>query len=113
MTGVVAQAGVLDLERARERQLSNGVVRRLLGGAPEQVAYTSHGPGGSPDPPGGVDVLAALARAVDLDLLLRDRLGLARAGTARLPLGGPNADQPDWALVKTGLDEHYGLGWSS
>ena len=36
MTGVVSQAGVLDLERAWEWQLSNGVVRRLLGGTPEQ-----------------------------------------------------------------------------
>ena len=37
VTGVVAQAGVLDLERAWEWRLSNGVVRRLLGGTPEQV----------------------------------------------------------------------------
>ena len=36
VTGVVAQAGVLDLERAWEWRLSNGIVRRLLGGAPEQ-----------------------------------------------------------------------------
>jgi acetyl esterase/lipase len=36
VTAVVAQAGVLDLERAWEWQLSNGVVRRLLGGTPEQ-----------------------------------------------------------------------------
>jgi acetyl esterase/lipase len=37
VTGVVAQAGVLDLERAWAWGLSNGVVRRLLGGTPEQV----------------------------------------------------------------------------
>jgi acetyl esterase/lipase len=36
VTGVVAQAGVLDLERAWEWRLSKGVVRRLLGGTPEQ-----------------------------------------------------------------------------
>ena len=36
VTGVVSQAGVLDLERAWEWRLSNGVVRRLLGGTPEQ-----------------------------------------------------------------------------
>ena len=36
VTAVVAQAGVLDLERAWEWQLSSGVVRRLLGGTPEQ-----------------------------------------------------------------------------
>ena len=36
VTGVVAQAGVLDLERAWEWRLSNGVVRRLLAGTPEQ-----------------------------------------------------------------------------
>jgi len=36
VTGVVSQAGVLDLHRAWEWQLSNGVVRRLLGGTPEQ-----------------------------------------------------------------------------
>jgi acetyl esterase/lipase len=35
--GVVSQAGVLDLERAWEWRLSRGVVRRLLGGTPEQV----------------------------------------------------------------------------
>ena len=36
VTGVVSQAGVLDLERAWEWRLSNGVVRRLLGGTPEE-----------------------------------------------------------------------------
>ena len=36
VTGVVSQAGVLDLERAWDWRLSNGVVRRLLGGTPEQ-----------------------------------------------------------------------------
>jgi acetyl esterase/lipase len=36
VTGVVSQAGVLDLERAWEWRLSAGVVRRLLGGTPEQ-----------------------------------------------------------------------------
>jgi len=38
LTGVVAQAGVLDLERARELRLSNGVVDRFLGGHPTSVA---------------------------------------------------------------------------
>jgi len=37
VTGVVAQAGVLDLERAWDWRLSNGVVEQLLGGAPERV----------------------------------------------------------------------------
>jgi acetyl esterase/lipase len=37
VTAVVSQAGVLDLERAWEWRLSNGVVRRLLGGTPEEV----------------------------------------------------------------------------
>jgi len=36
VTGVVAQAGVLDLERAWEWRLSNGVVRKLLDGTPAQ-----------------------------------------------------------------------------
>jgi acetyl esterase/lipase len=36
VTGVVAQAGVLDLERAWQWRLSKGVVRRLLGGTPEE-----------------------------------------------------------------------------
>jgi acetyl esterase/lipase len=36
VTAVVSQAGVLDLRRAWEWQLSNGVVRRLLRGTPEQ-----------------------------------------------------------------------------
>jgi acetyl esterase/lipase len=36
VTGVVSQAGVLDLRRTWEWRLSNGVVRRLLGGTPEQ-----------------------------------------------------------------------------
>jgi acetyl esterase/lipase len=36
VTGVVAQAGVLDLHRAWEWQLSDGVVRRLLDGTPEE-----------------------------------------------------------------------------
>jgi acetyl esterase/lipase len=36
VTAVVSQAGVLDLVRAWEWQLSGGVVRRLLGGTPEQ-----------------------------------------------------------------------------
>ena len=36
VTGVVSQAGVLDLERAWEWRLSDGVVRRFLGGTPEQ-----------------------------------------------------------------------------
>jgi acetyl esterase/lipase len=36
VTGVVAQAGVLDLERAWDWRLSNGVVKRLLDGTPEE-----------------------------------------------------------------------------
>ena len=36
VTAVVSQAGVLDLRRAWEWRLSGGVVRRLLGGTPEQ-----------------------------------------------------------------------------
>jgi acetyl esterase/lipase len=36
VTAVVSQAGVLDLERAWEWRLSKGVVRRLLGGTPDQ-----------------------------------------------------------------------------
>ena len=36
VTAVVAQAGVLDLERAWEWRLSGGVARRLLDGTPEQ-----------------------------------------------------------------------------
>jgi acetyl esterase/lipase len=35
--GAVALAGVLDLRRAWELRLSHGIVRRLLGGTPEQV----------------------------------------------------------------------------
>jgi pimeloyl-ACP methyl ester carboxylesterase len=38
VTGVVSQAGVLDLQRARELNLSNGVVDRFLKGASTQVA---------------------------------------------------------------------------
>jgi acetyl esterase/lipase len=37
VTGVVAQAGVLDLRLASELRLSRGVVHRFLGGAPEAV----------------------------------------------------------------------------
>ncbi len=37
VTGVVAQAGVLDLRLASELGLSRGVVHRFLGGTPEQV----------------------------------------------------------------------------
>jgi acetyl esterase/lipase len=36
VTAVVSQAGVLDLQRAWEWRLSNGVVRRFLRGTPEQ-----------------------------------------------------------------------------
>ncbi len=38
VTGVVSQAGVLDLARARELHLSNGVVDRFLKGNPTQIA---------------------------------------------------------------------------
>jgi acetyl esterase/lipase len=38
VTGVVSQAGVLDLERARELRLSNGVVDRFLKDFPTDVA---------------------------------------------------------------------------
>jgi acetyl esterase/lipase len=38
VTGVVSQAGVLDLARARELRLSNGVVDRFLNGQPTDVA---------------------------------------------------------------------------
>jgi len=38
VTGVVSQAGVLDLARAAELNLSNGVVNRFLGGQPTSVA---------------------------------------------------------------------------
>jgi acetyl esterase/lipase len=38
VTGVVSQAGVLDLERARELRLSNGVVERFLKDHPTDVA---------------------------------------------------------------------------
>jgi pimeloyl-ACP methyl ester carboxylesterase len=38
LTAVVSQAGVLDLERARELRLSNGVVDRFLGDQPTAVA---------------------------------------------------------------------------
>jgi acetyl esterase/lipase len=37
VTGVVAQAGVLDLERAWEWRLSTGVAAQLLGGTPDDV----------------------------------------------------------------------------
>jgi len=37
VSGVVAQAGVLDLRLASELELSDGVVHRLLGGAPATV----------------------------------------------------------------------------
>jgi acetyl esterase/lipase len=36
VTGVVAQAGVLDLRLAWELRLSDGVVRRFIGGTPEE-----------------------------------------------------------------------------
>ena len=38
LTGFVSQAGVLDLQRARELRLSNGVVDRFLDGQPTRVA---------------------------------------------------------------------------
>ncbi len=38
VTGVVSQAGVLDLERASELRLSNGVVERFLKGHPTDIA---------------------------------------------------------------------------
>jgi acetyl esterase/lipase len=38
LTGFVAQAGVLDLQRARELRLSNGIVDRFLDGQPTSVA---------------------------------------------------------------------------
>jgi len=38
VTGVVAQAGVLDLQRARELRLSDGIVDRFLGDHPTRVA---------------------------------------------------------------------------
>jgi acetyl esterase/lipase len=38
VTGVVSQAGVLDLQRAAELNLSNGVVKRFLKGAETSVA---------------------------------------------------------------------------
>jgi acetyl esterase/lipase len=38
LTGVVSQAGVLDLQRARELRLSDGVVDRFLGNQPTSVA---------------------------------------------------------------------------
>jgi acetyl esterase/lipase len=57
VTGVVSQAGVLDLERAWEWRLSKGVVRRLLGGTPsEQPArYAAASPAARL--PSGVPVL--------------------------------------------------------
>jgi len=38
VTGVVSQAGVLDLQRARELRLSDGIVDRFLGEHPSSVA---------------------------------------------------------------------------
>jgi acetyl esterase/lipase len=38
LTGFVSQAGVLDLRRAAELNLSNGVVKRFLNGQPTQLA---------------------------------------------------------------------------
>jgi acetyl esterase/lipase len=38
VTGVVSQAGVLDLQRARELRLSDGVVDRFLGDQPTSIA---------------------------------------------------------------------------
>jgi acetyl esterase/lipase len=38
LTGFVSQAGVLDLQRARELRLSNGIVDRFLDGQPTSVA---------------------------------------------------------------------------
>jgi acetyl esterase/lipase len=37
LTGVVAQAGVLDLRAAWESRLADGIVARFLGGAPDEV----------------------------------------------------------------------------
>jgi acetyl esterase/lipase len=38
VTGVVSQAGVLDLRRAEELNLSDGVARQFLGGQPSELA---------------------------------------------------------------------------
>jgi acetyl esterase/lipase len=44
VTGVVSQAGVLDLEKAWEWRLSGGVVRRFLGGTPGPERYAAASP---------------------------------------------------------------------
>ncbi len=57
VTAVVSQAGVLDLELAWELRLSNGVVRRLLGGTPEQKPERYAGASPAARLPLGVPVL--------------------------------------------------------
>jgi acetyl esterase/lipase len=88
VTGVVAQAGVLDLRMASELQLSDGVVHRFLGGAPDGLperyaaaspaerlplgvpALLTHGDRDDIVPPAMSERFAAAARAAGDDVEL-------------------------------------------
>ena len=114
LTGVALQAGVLDLELAHELGLSDGVVARLMGGAPAEqpAAYAAASPrarlplgvpalvvtGGADTvvPPRISREFAAAARAAGDDVVLHEEPGEEH-------MGHVEPDNPLWLAVRAWL----------
>jgi acetyl esterase/lipase len=114
LTGVVAQAGVLDLALGWELGLSGGVVGELLGGGPEEVperyaaasprarlplgvpALLVHGDRDAVVPPRISREFAAAARAAGDDVVLHEQPGEEH-------MGHTDPANPMWAAVRAWL----------
>ena len=115
LTGVVAQAGVLDLARCAAERLGDGAVQELLGGEPADVAdrYAAADPLAAvplPVPvlcvhaPGDRNVPQAQSRAYVAAATARGgRARLIEAAGDHFTLIDPAA--PDWRLARAALDE--------
>ena len=95
VTHVVSQAGVLDLQRARELRLSDGVVDRFLGGAADATSPRRSSASRSASP--RCSPTAALDDIVPLEISRALRRGLRRDAARRArrgPLRPPRPREP-------------------
>jgi acetyl esterase/lipase len=98
LTAVVSQAGVVDLREAWERRLSNGVVRRFLGGTPEDRPERYHAASPAEHLPLGVPLLLTHGA---LDDIVPPEMSRRFAVSAR-------AEGDDCTLVEIDGEDHFG-----
>ena len=98
VTAAVSQAGVVDLHEAWERRLSNGVVRRLLGGTPDQ----------HPDRYAAASPAARLPLGVPLLLTHGERDDIVPPDMSRRFAEAARAAGDDCDLVIEPDEDHFG-----